>query len=78
MAVDPRGLTLRQYADATILNVSDAWSFGRLDDEKDWQAWAVSFVRASPFVNRNVPNPYGFSDWRVWAERAYSALEDVT
>ncbi len=78
MAIDPRGMSLRQFADATILSLNDAWSFGRLDDEKDWRGWARQFVSATPFATRNVPNPDQFSDWRTWAERAYPMLEDVT
>ena len=73
--IDPRGLTLLQWADAVILSVGDAWSFDKLPSEDQWHDWAVGFVRASPFTQRNVPDPYEFSDWRDWAMRAYPFLE---
>lgn len=73
--IDPRGLTLLQWADAVILDVGDAWSFGRLVNEEDWQSWAAAFVRAQPFAQRNPPNPYQFTEWREWAMRAYPMLE---
>jgi len=73
--IDPRGMTLLDWADSVILSVGDAWSFGRLVSEADWQPWAAAFVRAQPFAQRNPPNPYEFTDWREWAMRAYPMLE---
>lgn len=73
--IDPRGLTLLQWADAVILDVGDAWSFGRLVNEDDWQSWGAAFVRAQPFASRNPPNPYQFTEWREWAMRVYPMLE---
>lgn len=73
--INPRGMTLRDWADSVILSVGDAWSFGKLEDESRWQDWAVGFVRASNFTQRAVPDPYGFNDWREWAMRAYPMLE---
>jgi len=75
MPINPAGMSLREWADATILTVDDAWAFGRLDDPEQWRPWAAQFVRASTFSARSVPDPYAFSDWRTWAERAYPYLE---
>jgi hypothetical protein len=74
--IDPRGLTLMQWADSVVLSLSDAWSFGSLEDEERWQGWATGLVRA--FANQSVPDPYGFDDWREWAMRAYPMLEAAT
>lgn len=68
-------MSLRDWADATILTVPDTWSLGRLDDESDWQNWAVGLVRASPVVQRSPPDPYQFNDWQEWAQLAYPMLE---
>jgi hypothetical protein len=73
--IDPHGMTLLQWADAVILSNGDAWSFGRLVDENDWQRWAAGFVRAQPFAQRSPPNPFEFTDWQEWAMRAYPMLE---
>lgn len=73
--IDPRGLTLRDYADSVILANGDAWAFPRLTDESEWQSWALSLLRAQPFAQRAVPNPFMFDDWREWAMRSYSMLE---
>jgi hypothetical protein len=73
--IDPRGMTLLQWADAVILANGDAWSFGRLVNEADWQLWATGFVRAQPFAQRRPPDPFQFTDWQDWAMRAYPMLE---
>jgi hypothetical protein len=73
--IDPRGMTLRDYADSVVLSVGDAWAFGKLTDENEWQSWAAGFVRASPFTQRTVPDPFGFTDWREWAMRVYPMLQ---
>jgi hypothetical protein len=66
---------LIDWADSVILSVGDAWAFGRLDDENDWQDWATGFLKASPFSTRAAPDPYQFDDWREWAMRVYPMLE---
>jgi hypothetical protein len=75
--IDPRDLTLKEWADYVILSDGDAWSFGSLTDESRWQDWAVGSVRATPFSQRNLPDPYQFTDWRDWAMRAYPMLEET-
>ncbi len=78
MAINPHGMTLRQFADATILSVGDTYSFGRLDNDADWKTWATGFIRASPYSQRRPPDPAQFTDWRDWAQRMYSFLEGAT
>lgn len=73
--VDPRGMSITQWADAVLLSVGDAWSYPRLDDEVRWRDWAVAFLRSPTFANQALPDPYGFNDWQEWAERAYPMLE---
>jgi hypothetical protein len=55
--------------------VLSSQSVSRLEDEARWQDWAIGFVRASPFTQQAIPDPYQFADWRDWAERAYPMLE---
>ena len=73
--IDPRNMRLRDWADSVILSVTDAWAFGRLDNEDEWQSWAKGFCVANGYSQRNVPDPYQFTDWREWAMRAYPMLE---
>jgi hypothetical protein len=71
--IDPVGMTLRDWADSTILSLRDAWLLPRLDDEERWQDWGVTLLRE--FANESLPNPYFFSDWREWAQRVYPYIE---
>ncbi len=72
--IDPRGMDLHSWADAVVLELNDAGWTGRLDGD-DWQSWAVGIVRAQPFAQRVLPDPYQFEDWREWAMRVYPMLE---
>lgn len=72
--IDPRGLGLHEWADALLLVVNDVSTIGRLLGD-DWQPWAVGIVRSQPFVQRVLPDPYQFTDWRDWAMRVYPMLE---
>jgi hypothetical protein len=73
--INPRGLTLQEWADAVILVTDSSWSLGRLVDPLDWQIWAIGLVRAPEYAQRVVPDPYKFVDWREWAEEVYPLLE---
>lgn len=70
MITRPTGLTLNDWADAIVLDLDRYGAFGRLSDE-DWQGWGVQFLNNS-LIGKNLPNPYGFLDWREWAERLCS------
>ena len=74
--VDPRGLTLRDWADSMVLTSPVGQPIGRLNGA-DWQRWAANFVKAPGYSQRSVPDPYQFDDWREWAMRAYLSLEGV-
>ena len=72
---NPVRLSLREWADSIVLISGDNWAFGRLERGDRWQEWAVGFVRAQPFAQRCLPDPYDFADWREWAMRAYPMIE---
>ena len=74
--IDPRGMTLRDFSDSVILSLDSVWSLERLNDDALWREWAIQFQRIPDLTQRNIPDPYGFSDWREWAERAYPMLEN--
>lgn len=73
--INPIGMNVTEWADAVVLDNGGAFGFGKLLDENQWQEWAASFVRAQPFAQRGVPDPYQFDDWREWAMRSYTMLE---
>ncbi len=77
--IDPRGMSLVDWADSLVLLVNgQGWAFGRVTNEADWQDWAVGFVRAGGLATRTLPDPHAFTDWRKWAERVYPMLEAPT
>lgn len=69
----PVGITLIDWANQVVLDLDRFGAFGKLNNENDWQRWAVQFV-ASPSIDRMIPNPYQFKNWRDWAERFCQAI----
>lgn len=64
----PMGMGLRDWADQIALDLDPFGTFGRLDDETQWQNWAMQFLN-NMSLKENFPIPYNFTDWREWAER---------
>lgn len=64
----PTGMGLRDWADQITLDLDPYGTFGRLDDEDQWQNWAMQFLN-NMTLRENFPIPYSFENWREWAER---------
>jgi hypothetical protein len=69
----PTGMELLDWASQINLDLDPYGTFGRLDDPNRWQDWGVQFLNNTT-IGRNLPNPYGFTDWREWAERMVGSL----
>ena len=70
----PTGMGLRDWADQITLDLDPYGTFGRLDDEDQWQNWAMQFLN-NMTLRENFPIPYSFESWREWAERFCQVLE---
>ena len=70
----PTHLTLRDWADQITLDFDSYGAFGRLEDENNWQNWAMQFIN-NLTLRENFPIPYQFDDWREWAERFCQTAE---
>lgn len=64
----PTGMTLRDWADQVTMDLDAYGSFGRIEDEENWQGWAGRFLN-NLSLKENFPRPNEFADWREWAER---------
>lgn len=64
----PTGMGLRDWADQIALDLDPYGAFGRLDDETQWQNWAMQFLN-NMSLKENFPVPYNYTNWREWAER---------
>lgn len=69
----PSFMELHDWADQMMLDLDVYGALGRLDDETQWQNWAMQFLNNTT-LGRNLPMPYDFDDWRDWAERFAQAL----
>jgi hypothetical protein len=66
-------MELRDWADSICLDLDSFGTFGRLDDAAQWQDWAMQFLNNTT-LGQNFPDPYGFTNWREWAERFAQSL----
>lgn len=75
--IDPHGMTVTAWTDANQINLERFGAVPALHDAKKWQAWGASLSGLPSISGITVPNPYEFSDWRVWAERLNESLASV-
>ena len=64
----PVAISLIDWSDQVVYDLSAYGNFGKLNDEKQWQDWAAQFLN-NPSLGLNLPNPYRFDNWKEWAER---------
>lgn len=69
----PTGMELLDWASQISIDLDAYGSFGRLDNPHKWQDWGMQFLNNTT-IGRNLPIPYGFTDWREWAERLVGSL----
>lgn len=72
--IDPRGHTLQQWCDATALDLSGLITVPILQEDKDWERWAISVSSNTEISQYHPPDPRHFSDWREWASRFVQAV----
>lgn len=73
--IDPRGMDLQLWADATIFDLEEYGPLGRLENESDWKDWAAGIIGVNGISQLNPPSPYQFDDWREWAIRFYQMFD---
>ena len=69
MITQPAIMGLRDWADQVNMDLSTYGVLMRLDDETKWQEWGQQFCVISGLSQKNVPDPFSYTDWREWAER---------
>ena len=72
IGINPAGMGVVEWADRMtpiIINEGASGDIGRLDDEANWQELARGVIISNTNWQSTAPNPYQFTDWRLWAER---------
>jgi len=69
----PTGMELTDWADQISFDLDRYGSFGKLEDENQWQDWATQFLN-NLSLTENFPQPQEFNEWRDWAERFVQVL----
>lgn len=74
MNVDPRNITLEQWAADTTLPLSRLCLVPLLLDPKGWKQWAQVIIQSRNVAVYTPPDPSRFDDWRDWAFRFNQAV----
>lgn len=61
----PNYMDLETWASRIIYDLAPQFSFGKIQDYKDWKDWGCQFSTANIFGA--IPDPYMFDDWNQWA-----------
>jgi hypothetical protein len=70
----PSTLTLRDWADQAVFNLDSYGAFPKLSDDKAWKEWAACFHLNTSLSSKGLPDPYGYDDWKLWAQRFCEVL----
>jgi hypothetical protein len=73
----PGSLTLDDWANGVTAALTNYTGVPTLQGE-DWQSWGTWFSNNPTLAVLNQPNPYHYSDWRVWGERLADALQQAS
>lgn len=73
MITRPTGLSLADWSNQIVLDLSSYGAIGKLVDENAWQDWAAQLFLLTG-LPQNMPQPYGFDNWLDWAERLCQTL----
>ncbi len=65
---DPNTTDFMRWA-AVVTELGSQYNLSEPESEEFWQNWAVQFSGLTDTAADEVPDPYGFSDWRDWASR---------
>jgi hypothetical protein len=75
--INPYGMTARDWTDAMVINLEQFGNIGRLENEDQWRDWALQLMTLGSLSGTTVPDPYGFLEWRPWAEALTKNLAGV-
>lgn len=75
MITQPAIMGLRDWADQINMDLSTYGVLMRLDDETKWQEWGQQFCVISGLSQKNVPDPFYYTDWREWAQRFVGVVD---
>ena len=67
MSIDPRGLSLIDWADSMAHLLPSDLNLIRLDNEDAWHRWGANIIESPTIAAQSPPRPYNFDDWREWA-----------
>lgn len=62
------------WADQIVMDLDTFGPFGKLLNEKKWQDWGVQLLAPLSLSGFNVPSPYQYDDWQLWAQRVCGEL----
>lgn len=74
MNIDPRGVTLTQWANFTTPLLAPFGISPILITEEAWRPWARSVIQLPGIAQQRPPDPEAFLDWREWAFRFNQAV----
>lgn len=73
--IDPRLTpTFREWAEFSYPTLEVYGPVQQVLSEHDWQNWGAGLLSNPGIARLGAPNPYQFSDWKLWATRLNELL----
>lgn len=74
MNIDPRGLTVLQWAHFTTPLLAPFGVPPIMISADTWRVWARSVIQLSAIAQQRPPDPETYSSWQEWAFRFNQAV----
>lgn len=77
MIVDPRGMDVITWTSQVTLLIDKFGTVGTLQAPDDWQNWAANVMKILGLDPADLPNPFLYQDWRLWADRFCQVTDNI-
>ncbi len=67
--------TFTEWADYMYPTLEEYGVVEQVTYGSDWKSWAAGLCSLNGLAQRSIPSPYQFDDWKDWAMRLISALD---
>jgi len=75
--IDPRGMKAMEWIDRTAALLDRFVTVMKAESDDDWREWGSHVMEDLRRAGVEVPDPFGFSSWDLWADRFNQVISEL-